>query len=364
MRIQTASWSNCVNHVVTHSPGLVAGLILPLAAAGCANHNPRPLSIQSPPAALRQTTTAREQIELKLATFNVWGLPAWINGASPERFLRIARELETAAPDFAVLQEVWTRRAQASAPAGTNWWIARAAQSQSVFRRCGLVTASRHPIVGGEFHPFRCARLPDAIVSKGALKTTIELEPGLRVNLWNVHLQAGESASAERARCRQIDELAAWVRNAEDGQIADLVAGDFNCEPGTLPYQRLQETIGAGALELGGRNAFCTYDGMKPGGHEHLALDHVLIRLRQPMQTVQASPEVAFASDRVEDRLSDHFGVMVGLSLTASMSPAAGWQAELLASRRPLPAIPAPALAAPLRSYPGGLTAHSSFLLR
>lgn len=339
-------------------------ILLVLTLAGCAQHQPRPLTILAPLDRLHRPVVAEERIELKLVTFNVWGLPTWINGASPERFPRIARELETLNPDFAVLQEAWTRRAQSSAPRGTNWWIAQAACSDSFFRRSGLVTVARHPIVGGEFHPFHIARWPDAIVSKGALKTTIELAPGVRVNLWNVHLQAGESPRADRIRCHQINELAAWVGAANDGQIADLVSGDFNCEPGSPTYQQLQKHIGIGALELGHSQPISTYDGMNPSGREHRALDHVLIRLRHPMLTAQAHPEVAFTSEHPVGRLSDHYGITVKVRLTSGLYQANPWPPESLASHRAQPGMPARDLATPLASYPSSSTAQNGLLLR
>jgi len=291
-------------------------MISALAAAGCTSHQVRPLVIQSPSSPAREAKASPAHTELKLATFNVWGLPWWINGASSDRFVRIAGELDKLNPDFATLQEVWTRKAERSASLTTGWWIAKPAQSHSVFRRSGLVTLSRHPIVGGEFHPFRTARLPDMIVSKGALKTTIELESGLRVNLWNVHLQAGESAADERARCQQVSELAACVNAADDGQVADIVSGDFNCEPGSPPYQRLRGNLGAEDATLVGAQPLYTYDGMNPGGKTRLALDHIITRLRQPVPFASANPEMIFAAAKRQDRLSDHCGVQVGFNFT------------------------------------------------
>lgn len=327
-------------------PGLIAGIASLLAGTGCASHAPRPLVIQSPRVEPTALPAGTKNIEIKLVTFNVWGLPSWINGASPNRFGRIAGQLQTLNPDVAVLQEVWTRDAQKCAPIGQDWWTAQAARSHSIFRRTGLMTLSRHPIVGGEFRPFRSAVLPDALVTKGALKTTLELEPGVRVNLWNVHLQAGESSRAARIRCRQIAQLATWVREAEDGQVADLVAGDFNSAPESEPYQRLLESIGPGALELSHSQPICTFDGMNPDGPRHLALDHVFVHLRQPALSLRANPELTFTAAQRQDRLSDHCGLLVGLRLAPALNVKEDVRPDLAAIRhRPADELTAALLA-------------------
>lgn len=294
---------------------LLTAVISLLAGAGCATRTPRPLTIHSPRPGGAAPAGSAGRGQLRLLTFNVWGLPAWLNGASPQRFPRIAEGLTRLQPDLVTFQEVWTHRALQAVPATDGWWVARASRSRWVFRRNGLVTLSRHPIVGGEFRPFHNARLPDALVSKGALKTTIELPAGVRVNLWNVHLQAGP---ADAVRCRQIAELAAWVRAADDGQVADLVAGDFNCGPGSVSYRQLIECIGPGESEISHHQPMITYLSPEAGGDAPDALDHLFVRLRSPLESVRVLPELAFTAPTPQDRLSDHFGMLVGLRLDSA----------------------------------------------
>jgi endonuclease/exonuclease/phosphatase family metal-dependent hydrolase len=69
--------------------------------------------------------------------------------------------------------------------------------------------------------------------AQGLVNPTIEVADGLRLNVWNVHLQAG---GADGIRSRQVAELVGWVQASQDGQIADLVAGDFNCTPESRQY--------------------------------------------------------------------------------------------------------------------------------
>jgi endonuclease/exonuclease/phosphatase family metal-dependent hydrolase len=175
-----------------------------------------------------------------------------------------------------------------------------------LFRRSGLVSLSRFPIVDTAFHAFRAGAWPDSLVSKGALKITVELSPALRVNVWNVHLQAG---SAARVRSQQILQLADWVRQAEDGQAADLIAGDFNCTPDSEQYAQLTKLLGVDANQLGPQPHFVTYDGCRSATTEARTLDYVFVRLREPRLACAVTVAPAMDNPRPEDRLSDHLAV-------------------------------------------------------
>src|SRR5262245_44231652 len=222
------------------TPCLLAPLAIALLSAGCASYSPRPVVIKPATAPATVWVADSGRVDLRMGSFNIWGLPGWMNRASSSRYTRIARELESLHPDLILLQEVWTKRALRSAPTGPEWFTARGSGQANFFQENGLLTISRHPILGGEFHPFHAAALPDYLVKKGALKVTIELPGGQRLNVWNVHLQAG---NAQATRSRQIAELVTWVRAASDGQVADVVAGDFNCTPDSAQYQTLLEQI-------------------------------------------------------------------------------------------------------------------------
>ena len=294
----------------------LAGLSLVIACAGCASGRPAPLLITHPLSAAPESA-ATPDLNLKLVTYNVWGLPSWMTGAPSGRYARIARELERLDPDVILLQEAWTAKARKSAPLHGHWSIARAARQHTIFQQSGLMTLSRFPIVGGQFYPFSRAAFPDRLVNKGVLKTTVQLPDGQLLNIWNVHLQDGGS---QTVRGSQIRELLARVTAAQDGQIADLVAGDFNCTPETPLYRELAEALGPSAQELGGARPFVTWDGLsaKPGAGE--ILDHVFVRRRMPIQSVRASQHVAFSAARRQDRLSDHFGVEAELNLSTGPS--------------------------------------------
>jgi endonuclease/exonuclease/phosphatase family metal-dependent hydrolase len=286
----------------------LGGVALLTLAFGCTHHRPRSVAISKPafgPAPGREFSEAGS---LRLITFNVWGLPRWINGASAE--------VERLEPDLVALQEVWTRPARQSVPVSGEWWVAGAAQSRFPFRRTGLVTLSRHPILGGIFFPFRHEAYPDKLVAKGAMKTTLQVGPGVILNLWNVHLQAGARADAVRA-C-QVEELIDWVRHADDNQAADVIAGDFNFGPESPLYTRLTQGLGLVSAASSEGAALVTYDGGGRGG-QLCSLDHVFIRLRGGAAGRLGDPETVFTPGTLKERLSDHFGVRVDLRLDAAL---------------------------------------------
>jgi len=96
---------------------------------------------------------------------------------------------------------------------------------------------------------------------------------------------------------------------AEDGQLADIVAGDFNCTPNSPLYRELSDAFGPSAQDLSGNTPFVTIDGLSGEGGRRETLDHVFVRRASPFQSVQPSPHVAFSAARRQERLSDHFGI-------------------------------------------------------
>lgn len=286
-------------------------LLLLALTAGCFSPRPKTVEIQAgqihnPPAA-----TPSIPPRLNVASFNVWGLPYWLNGASSDRFPKIARQLAELGPDVVLLQEVWTRQSlavlseQAKGSART-WWTASARRKGTFLGQSGLLTLSRYPIESATISYFSAARLPDTVMNKGALKITITMAPGQRVNVWNVHLQDG---GTPQVSARQMAELIQWVNAAEDGQVADIVGGDFNFTPDSEAFRQFAAAIGPSAAQLAHSTPQPTWDGLDAAPGRGQTLDHIFVRLRQPASRIQAQQLRLFAADRREERLSDHMGI-------------------------------------------------------
>jgi endonuclease/exonuclease/phosphatase family metal-dependent hydrolase len=241
-----------------------------------------------------------------LLSYNIWGLPRWMTGARSGRYQRIAREMERLDPDIALLQEAWTAEARKSVPTAGSWWNARAAGQRTFFQQSGLKTLSKFPIIGGGFYPFSQAAFPDRFVNKGVLKTTISLPGGSILNVWNVHLQAGGPVAIRRS---QVQELVVLVHAAEDGQIADLVGGDFNCTPESTLYRELEQALGPTTYGLGGDKPLATWSRLSAKPAAGQTLDYIFVRAKRFLRRVRAFTRVVFAESSLAQRLSDHFGL-------------------------------------------------------
>jgi endonuclease/exonuclease/phosphatase family metal-dependent hydrolase len=292
------------------------GVYLLVAESGCVTGPPSTVHIR-PSDELAPVVSVRAlSASLKVATFNVWGLPSWVNRASAERYPKIAREFGRLGSDVVLLQEVWTEQCfeELSRPAGGGahgWCAAWARRKGGFLGQNGLLTLSRYPIEGAEVRHFSIGSLPDSLMHKGALKITVRVGDGQRVNIWNVHLQAGD---ATRVRLRQISELAKWVRAAENGQIADIVGGDFNSTPESEEFRQLVATLGPSVHQLARTTPLPTWDGPEAAAGGGDTLDHIFVRMRPSADEVSARPERIFAAARREDRLSDHMGVQALLT--------------------------------------------------
>jgi len=285
--------------------------LLSMLTSGCVLGRPSKVQIQAGRTVPAGASVSASPPFLKVATFNIWGLPSWINGADPNRYGRIARELDRLGSDVVLLQEVWTRRpfevlSEKDKGSARTWWVASARWKGGFLGQNGLLTLSKYPIEAGEIRHFSTASMPDSLMHKGALKITVTIRSGLRVNIWNTHLQDGGS---KRVRSRQIAELIRWVRDATDNQCADIVGGDFNSTPDSEEFRQLTAAIGPSVHQLANQAELPTWDGLKPASGEGESLDHIFVRMTRPSFEVRPWSRRVFTASRLEDRLSDHMGI-------------------------------------------------------
>ena len=306
------------------------------AGSGCASRRPAPVIVERQGAATLANASSSD-LNLRFVTFNIWGLPGWMTGAPTGRYPRIARELERLNADIILLQEAWTAGARRAIPTNAQWSVARAAGQHTFFQQNGLVTLSKFPIVGGEFYPFTRGAFPDRIVNKGVLKVTVQLPDSRLVNIWNVHMQDGHATAV---RGLQVRELIAHVQAAEDGQVADLVGGDFNCTPESELCGELVQGLGPNLQQLSHGTPFVTWDGLLKEGRPAM-IDYIFVRERATFQSLQASQHPAFITGDLRQRLSDHLGIEATVDLgpcssvaRAAAPPAEGAQYHAVLARR------------------------------
>lgn len=301
---------------------------LSLLGEGCASRRPAPVVIEGQ-AITRPASSLGTGVNLRCVTYNIWGLPGWMTGAPSGRYRRIARELERLDPDIILLQEAWTSHARKAVPTNGLWAIARGAGQHTLFQQNGLVTLSKFPIIGGEFYPFSRAAFPDRFVNKGALKVTVQMPNGRLLNIWNVHMQDGHATTI---RGSQVRELIAFIQATEDGQVADLVGGDFNCTPDSPLAHELTQGVGLSLQQIGGGEPFITWDGLSKKPRAGQTIDYIFFRERATFDNLQVSQHIAFCAGKVQERLSDHFGI----EAVVNLNPARGFAGRLGSSLEPV----------------------------
>ncbi len=94
----------------------------------------------------------------------------------------------------------------------------------------GKVSVTRHPQTPARFLPFKSRGVSwDRYARKGGLYTQLAVE-GKTIDLLTVHLQAGDSAAAGRARLAQLAELRVWVEQLGSPERPFIICGDFNIQ--------------------------------------------------------------------------------------------------------------------------------------
>lgn len=168
---------------------------------------------------------------LRVITYNVAGLPEGISNSRPlTNHPLIGEQLNHY--DLALVQEDFAYARELRRKLGLPYQSRPFVREQrldfgdglSVFSKFSFPEPQRtawthcHGITGNFF---------DCLTPKGFTVTTLELEPGLELDVWNVHLDAGFSAADRAARAAQLEQLAAAIR-LTSGDRALIVGGDFN----------------------------------------------------------------------------------------------------------------------------------------
>jgi len=307
-------------------------------------------------------------------TYNVKGLPWPVARGRPPALERIGHELRSMhargkAPQVVVLQEAFTREAQAIGRLGgyayiaagpgagdiqpqkvsaqdqdhaaaSSWWKG---ETQGKFVGSGLQILSDYPIVAVRrmaFGDHSCAGY-DCLASKGAMLVRITI-PGAPtpIDVLTTHLNSRRSSGVSDARSlsgyrRQVEELTAFVRQAHDPRFPLIAAGDYNV--GSAAARR---TVLLGAVQRNWvtgfevRDAFSQFQ--RRGGtlagdaaysFKH-AVDWQFFADGSQGKLDVIGIEVPFGRDKAGDMLSDHIGYVARFAISAGRS------AETVAAKR------------------------------
>jgi hypothetical protein len=217
----------------------------------------------SPPAAfMRCTLPALPGVpsgEFSALTYNVAGLPEGVSKSQPARFMPlIAPRLNRY--DLVLVQEswltpdpnpywplrvyheilaAWTDHAYKSEPAPLP--LGRDPDRPQALVSDGLNQFSRLPfdrVVRRKWEDCFDSRA-DCFAEKGFSVARTTLAPGVEVDVYNVHMEAGSKPEDDRVRDRNIAQLADFMEGHSAGR-AVIAGGDFNLRTSKQPGARQQ----------------------------------------------------------------------------------------------------------------------------
>ncbi|GMK56373.1 hypothetical protein CspeluHIS016_0302130 [Cutaneotrichosporon spelunceum] len=229
-------------------------------------------------------------MELKILTFNFWGL-AFISKDRAPRLAALEAILARGEHDIVCLQELWIHDEYEQLRDG----IVGAYPFSRFFHTgalgSGLAIFSQHPISESHALPYSLSGEPhkaiqgDFYVNKAAGRVTVRHPVLGEMEVWNTHMHAaGESGpeTAQAHRMAQAWQLATEVRRGARGGRYVFAMGDFNSQPWSIPIALLR---GYGELSDSFVDAHPSANDISPGMTAAQALEEAGMTCDSPLNT-------------------------------------------------------------------------------
>jgi endonuclease/exonuclease/phosphatase family metal-dependent hydrolase len=191
-------------------------------------------------------STARGR--LRLATYNVAGLPEGLSLVHPLATLpRVGQLLN--AYDLVLVQEDFAYPELLRKNLHLPYRSAAFVRGEALHFGDGLSLFGKLPFGEATRIPWRaCHGLVDSYFDcwtpKGLAQVRLEVSPGLSIDVYDVHLDAGTASGDRAARAAQLAQLMETVRRRSAGK-AVVVGGDFNLtEEERVPFYMLSGSVG------------------------------------------------------------------------------------------------------------------------
>lgn len=186
-------------------------------------------------------------MKLRVATLNVWALPAPFSRDLAARMGAIAESLPAYDLDVVGFQEVWLGSARDSlVEAGRRSGLVHAWSRSGVLDGGGLLLLSRFPIRAERFESFRVRGRAEEIsqgeffAGKGYLNVVLDTPAG-RVRVLNTHLHARYSAPPpDDYRTHRTAQIVQLAEGGLDTGPPLIVLGDFNFSEQDPEYRVLR----------------------------------------------------------------------------------------------------------------------------
>jgi endonuclease/exonuclease/phosphatase family metal-dependent hydrolase len=247
--------------------------------------------------------------ELRVLTYNVAGLPAILSSSKPAVNSRLISPLLNPY-DVVLLQEDFHYHADVMSAADFPYEVSPSRHGLIGYGD-GMAILSRAPLSGERRVRWkRCSGYfdgkSDCLTPKGFTVAELELAPGVVVDLYDLHADAGRGRGDSAARLLEAEQLAAFIRS-RPADRAVIVGGDTNMRlEDEAAFQALLQ--GAGLADAC-RALMCAEQGR---------FDRVLYRsgARVRLEAIAWSVPAGFV-DAAGKPLSDHQPVSVRLAWTA-----------------------------------------------
>lgn len=253
-----------------------------------------------------------KQTEISVLTYNVHGLPESVASNNPEENMsQISPVLNSY--DIVAIQEDFLYHPELSAETGhpyltpSKFYIQR---EEEVINPSGLSLFSHFPIENYFLQRWYACngtvdQSSDCLAPKGVSTADIEVIPGVWIDIYNCHMDAGGSTGDRNARDNQIMQLANFL-NLRSSYRAVIVACDTNMEG--EDRSQLEQML----LLTGLKDSCQELDCPEPGN-----IDRIFYRSGSWVQLEPTRWYIPqnFVNERGED-LSDHKPVAVDFKVT------------------------------------------------
>lgn len=264
-------------------------------------------------------------MELRLGTFNVWGLPKPFSDDLSARTRAIAARLPRLDLDVLMIQEAWSdeiREDLRRAALAAGFEVALASRESGG----GLMVLSRIPILDNRFDKYRFRGDPERLAqgefigAKGYQTLVLEGDDG-PFHLINTHVHARyrrhRPTLNSAVRTAQLLQLVGEVHGLEGNVV---IGGDFNCTDEDPEYRIFKGLTGCVEAAEGRRDlptiTRSNYYKRRRSGRDK-RIDYLFHRPAAGARTIREDARLLFAEREeirgIERSLSDHFGVSARL---------------------------------------------------
>jgi len=262
--------------------------------------------------------------ELKVLTYNVWGLPGRLI-QKPERLAAIARVAPLLGADVIGFEETFNGITEVLARMKDYPHIVRGPGADRLRFSSGLLLVSRWPILSSAHISFSSCHGTDCFSQKGVVFARVQLPWG-EVDFYLTHMNA---AGGEAVRTQQLSELSIFMADhSPDGRYRRpvIVFGDFNFEAASANYNRMRQLTGTNDahsdyvaanrdLPPVARNGYTSDPTRNSNQFGRLnppkRIDFILYKSSTQNRLTVKTSSLAFDAPVDGMHLSDHFGVSV-----------------------------------------------------